>query len=74
VGFRYFAERMAKELGVTGWARNLDDGSVEVHANGPRVALDNFEGRLRTGPSFAEVRGFEVMEDVETGESVFRIR
>ncbi|HLX46309.1 MAG TPA: acylphosphatase [Bryobacteraceae bacterium] len=74
VGFRYFAERAAKELGVTGWARNLDDGSVEVHANGTRAALDDFEGRLRSGPSFAEVRGFEVTEDVETGEREFRIR
>jgi acylphosphatase len=74
VGFRYFAERAARELGVTGWVRNLDDGSVEAHANGSRRQLDDFEGRLREGPSFADVRGFKVMEDVATGEVEFRIR
>lgn len=74
VGFRYFAERAARELGVTGWARNLGDGSVEVHANGTRVALDDFEGRLRKGPSFADVRGFEVMDEAVTDSSDFRIR
>jgi len=74
VGFRYFAERVATELGVTGWARNLGDGRVEVHANGTREQLDDFEGRLRMGPDYADVRGFEVMEDVVTDASEFRIR
>jgi len=73
VGFRYFAERAATELGVTGWARNLGDGRVEVHANGTREQLDNFEGRLRMGPAYADVRGFEVSEDVPTDSSEFWI-
>ena len=30
VGFRYFAQRRALEIGLQGWARNLDDGRVEV--------------------------------------------
>ena len=34
VGFRYFAQRAAAELGVTGYTRNLDDGRVEVYAVG----------------------------------------
>jgi acylphosphatase len=74
VGFRYFAERVATELGVTGWVRNLGDGRVEVHANGDREQLDRFEGRLRMGPAYADVRGFEVTEDVPTDASEFRIR
>lgn len=74
VGFRYFAERMATEIGVTGWARNLSDGRVEVHANGTAPQLNDFEGRLRKGPAYADVRGFEVAEDAPTDSSEFWIR
>ena len=35
VGFRYFVERAAAELKLTGYTRNLDDGRVEVYAAGP---------------------------------------
>jgi acylphosphatase len=49
VGFRYFAQRSAREVGVSGWARNLDDGRVEVHANGTPAQLEDFESRLRLG-------------------------
>ena len=62
VGFRYFAERAAREIGVTGWVRNLDDGRVEVRANGTISQLDDFEMRLRQGPAHADVRSFEVTE------------
>ena len=34
VGFRAFAQHAARAIGVTGWAQNLDNGDVEVHANG----------------------------------------
>jgi acylphosphatase len=74
VGFRYFAERVATEIGVTGWARNLSDGRVEVHANGTVPQLNDFEARLRKGPAYADVRGFEVVEDAPTDSSEFRIR
>jgi len=74
VGFRYFAERAAREAGVTGWARNLDDGRVEVHANGTSAQLDEFESCLRTGPPRADVRGFEVMEASPTDAPGFYIR
>ena len=59
VGFRAFAARAARELGVTGWARNLADGRVEVHANGSPQQLSEFEARLRQGPAWADIRGFE---------------
>jgi acylphosphatase len=74
VGFRYFAQRAARELGVTGWARNLDDGRVEVHANGVVKVLDEFEGRLRKGPMGSDVRGFEMVEAGVIGGSGFHIR
>lgn len=74
VGYRYFAERSAHESGVTGWARNLDDGRVEVHANGAAAQLEDFEARLRKGPRFADVRSVESSEAAVLELSGFHIR
>jgi acylphosphatase len=74
VGYRYFAERSARETGVTGWARNLDDGRVEVHANGTVAQLEDFEARLRMGPRFADVRSVESNEAAVLELSGFHIR
>ena len=73
VGFRYFAERAARQTGVTGWARNLADGRVEVHANGSAQELSDFEARLRTGPALADIRGFESSDTAVIPSSGFRI-
>jgi acylphosphatase len=59
VGFRYFAQRTAQELGLTGYARNVDDGSVEVYAVGPEEKISEFAGLLHRGPAWADVRGVE---------------
>lgn len=40
VGMRWWIRARALELGLVGWARNLDDGRVEVVAEGPRDALE----------------------------------
>ena len=74
VGFRYFAERAARETGVTGWVRNLDDGDVEACANGTRVQLDNFEARLRQGPTFSDVRGVKFVDIPVFEAPGFRVR
>ncbi len=74
VGYRYFAERSAQATGVTGWARNLDDGRVEVHANGTADQLDDFEARLRQGPRFADVRSVEATDVAVLELSGFHIR
>lgn len=74
VGYRAFAERSAHQIGVTGWARNQDDGRVEVHANGTPEQLNNFEARLRQGPRWAQVRAVEVSEAAVSHEPGFRIR
>ncbi len=62
VGYRYFAVRVARELGLKGWVRNVSDGRVEAYAAGPAHLLEDFEGRLRQGPPAGEVRGVEVEE------------
>lgn len=74
VGYRAFAVSMAQRLGVGGWARNLDDGRVEVHAVGTGAQLEEFEQQLRNGPRFAEVTGVESAEVETSGEREFTIR
>lgn len=61
VGFRHFARRHAEQLGVTGFAKNLRDGRLEVYAIGNREALDGFRRRLEQGPQAAAV--WEVVEE-----------
>lgn len=56
VGFRWFVARHARALGLTGSARNLPNGSVEVVASGDdEAALMRLEGLLRAGPASAQV-------------------
>jgi acylphosphatase len=62
VGYRYFAQAAAAELGLVGYAHNLDDGRVEVYAFGPEDKLSEMAGRLYKGPRMADVRGVEEQE------------
>lgn len=62
VGFRYTTRRMARELGVDGWVRNLPDGSVEVWAQGRTGAVEAMRRFLEQGPPGAVVRSVDVAE------------
>jgi acylphosphatase len=59
VGFRWFVARHARSLGLTGYARNLPDGRVEVVVGGPNEALPALERLLRDGPANAQVDQLE---------------
>jgi acylphosphatase len=74
VGYRYFALKAAEALGVTGFARNLPDGRVEVIAEGSDQGLAAFETKLREGPGFSEVRGLVRSEIPERGSTGFHVR
>jgi acylphosphatase len=74
VGYRYFALRQAEALGVTGFARNRPDGSVEVVAEGSEDVLAQLEETLREGPAFCTVTGVEREAVVPRGDSGFHIR
>src|SRR3989338_559085 len=50
VGFRFFVERAARQLGLAGYVKNLGDGRVEVYALGPPAELDDLKRRLEQGP------------------------
>ena len=73
VGFRYFVERIAGDLGLSGYARNLHDGRVEVYAVGPKASLAELAGLLREGPRWADVRGVEEQEAPLEKVHTFRI-
>ena len=62
VGYRNFVQTVAVKLGLSGYARNLDDGRVEVYAIGTEAKLNELAGHLHRGPRWAEVRGVDVME------------
>ena len=55
VGFRYFAERVAHDLKLTGYVRNLSDGRVEVYAIGLAASLGVLRRQLERGPRGAFV-------------------
>ena len=50
VGMRWWIRSRALERGLVGWARNTDDGRVEVVAQGPREQLEDLLNTLREGP------------------------
>jgi acylphosphatase len=58
VWFRASTQTEANQLGVTGWVRNLGDGSVEVIACGPKADIDLLCEWLKKGPPRAYVKDF----------------
>ncbi len=75
VGFRYFTERKARELGLSGYVRNRADGDVEMEAEGLPDRVAALVDAVRRGPPGAHV--FEVRtgeRPVEGAGSEFDIR
>ena len=60
VGFRYFTKNKAKELHLSGWVRNLPDGSVETMVMGPFSVLEQLLHCLKKGPVGSHVESVEV--------------
>jgi acylphosphatase len=75
VGFRAFCRSRAQELLLSGWVRNLSDGSVEFEAQGPQGALEHFFSALRQGPAGSSVHSLCISTLVfRDNEHGFRIR
>lgn len=60
VGFRNFAASEAARLGLSGSAKNLRDGRVEVRLEGSREIIETVIGRLRIGPPSARVESVDI--------------
>ena len=74
VGFRFFAQRIAARHQVVGYARNLPDGRVEVHAEGTPESVEGFKHDLAAGPQHARVEQVEELILDPTGTyKTFRI-
>lgn len=69
VFFRAATQQEARKLGITGWVRNCDDGSVELVARGSQEAIARLEDWLKKGPPNARVAG--VVREV-AGDEEFR--
>jgi len=60
VGYRYFTTQQARALGISGWVRNREDGTVELLARVPPAARRRFLAALRRGPPASAVDAVEV--------------
>lgn len=73
VGFRWSMQREARKLGVSGWIRNLPNGSVEAVIEGERERVEALIGWAHQGPSWARVTRVEVSWETPKGEKGFRV-
>lgn len=73
VGFRYRAKHAADYLGLTGWVRNLPDGSVEMEAQGSPAALARLLPMIEAG-TWIEITSFTTKDlPVDEKETSFRV-
>ena len=74
VFFRDTLRRRARQLGVSGWARNMREGSVEAVFEGEADAVERMVALSREGPSGARVDRVDVVEEPLEGLGDFAIR
>jgi acylphosphatase len=72
VFFRAWTQSQATELGVKGWVRNCDDGSVEAHLEGDEAAMKALIQRMHQGPPAAEVEDVQVDDAQPLGITGFK--
>lgn len=75
VFFRHNTNKVAYKLGLKGFVRNLDDGSVEVIAEGDKKKIDELIQFCRKGPAYARVDDVKIGYEKTKGEfSGFEVR
>ena len=67
VSFRYHTQLVAKSLGITGWVRNLPNGTVEVLGEGTADQIQNFIKFLKQGSPPARVNSIDMSENEASG-------
>ncbi len=68
VGFRAHVQYSARQIGVTGWVRNVGDDTVEAVGEGEREKLDRLVEAIKTGPLGSQVDESNVEWQNATGE------
>lgn len=74
VSYRAATLRKAKELGLTGYVMNKEDGSVYLEAEGEKETVTNLLNWCKTGPERAEVNRVDCVEGPLVNYSSFEIR
>lgn len=74
VFYRDSTRHAARNEGVSGWAANRSDGSVEVVLEGPAGAVESVVGYCRQGPSSADVHSVDEHDEMPEGLTGFQIR
>ena len=75
VGFRFFVQSNSKAMGVTGWVKNMSDGSVTMELQGDAQVVERLMAKIRAGNDWIRVTNFEIGDvPVVKGENTFAIR
>jgi len=73
VGYRFWTERVADDLGLTGWVRNRRDGSVEALFCGPADRVADMLERCKQGPSSARVTAIKILAEGDPAPEAFAV-
>lgn len=74
IGYRWFVQEMGERYSLTGWVRNVENGSVETEAQGDLESLELFISDLKNKCRLALVRDISVTELPEKNETGFEIK
>jgi acylphosphatase len=74
VGYRAWFARQAQALGLNGWVRNNESGTVEAEICGDEASVTELTGRCNEGPPHASVSRIDVTEKPASGLAGFEIR
>ena len=75
VGCRFFVQSNATGLGITGWVKNMSDGSVTMELQGEAETVERLIAKIRKGNDWIKVTNFEIEDaPVVGGENKFAIR
>ncbi len=75
VGFRYFVQTTAMKYGLTGWVKNMNDGSVTMEIQGEKENIDKLFSTVKKGSMFINVDRLDMNAiDVIDGDRHFDIK
>lgn len=74
VGFRYFVQNIAMNLNISGFVKNMPDGSVYIEAEGTEKEIAEFVDHCKKGPDWSEVRDVKITEMPAVDYNDFNIK
>jgi acylphosphatase len=73
VYYRAWTDQTARALGLDGWVRNADDGSVEAVFSGPPAQVEEMLARCKDGPRDADVTAVTIVDEGGAPPSGFKV-